>query len=141
MQDKTTAIKEVSECIGLKVHPGKSKVMRVKTPSTEPILLGEEALEDVESFTYLGSVIDKKGGVTADIRSRIGKARQNFGRLKPVWRSRKLTTKTKLRIFNSNIKAVLLYGSDRPLESESGNFFPGVGVGLPTDDHLVCLFF
>ena len=112
MQDKTTAIKEVSECIGLKVHPGKSKVMRVKTPSTEPILLGEEALEDVESFTYLGSVIDKKGGVTADIRSRIGKARQNFGRLKPVWRSRKLTTKTKLRIFNSNIKAVLLYGSE-----------------------------
>ena len=32
--------------------------------------------------------------------------------LKPIWRSTALTTKTKLRVFGSNVKAVLLYGSE-----------------------------
>ena len=32
--------------------------------------------------------------------------------LRPIWRSSALTTKTKLRVFGSNVKAVLLYGSE-----------------------------
>ena len=64
------------------------------------------------SRTGVQLVIDIKGGVTADIKARIGKARQSFGRLKPVWRASNLTKKTKLRIFNSNVKSVLLYGSE-----------------------------
>ena len=85
-------------------------------------MLGDNALENVNSLTYLGSILDKKGGVAADIRSRFGKARQNFGRLRPVWKSPKLKTKTKLRIFNSNVKSVLLYGSETwCLTKENGN--------------------
>ena len=30
--------------------------------------------------------------------------------LRPIWRSTALTTKTKLRVFGSNVKSVLLYG-------------------------------
>ena len=32
--------------------------------------------------------------------------------LKPVWRSSSLSLKTKLRIFTSNVKSVLLYGAE-----------------------------
>ena len=32
--------------------------------------------------------------------------------LRPIWRSTALTTKTKLRVFGSNVQAVLLYGSE-----------------------------
>ena len=64
------------------------------------------------SFTYLGSVIDKKGGVESDIKIRIGKARGAFKQLQNVWRSNAIKTQTKIRIFNSNVKSILLYGSE-----------------------------
>ena len=43
--------------------------------STDPVTLEGNALEEVETFTYLGSVINKRGGTDADVRARIGKAR------------------------------------------------------------------
>ena len=66
----------------------------------------------MDEFTYLGSIVSQKGATDEDIQARIGKARETFAMLKPVWRSTALTTRTKLRIFGSNVKAVLLYGSE-----------------------------
>jgi len=54
----------------------------------------------------------KKGGTEEDIQARIGKGRQAFATLRPIWRSTALTSKTKLRVFGSNVEAVLLYGSE-----------------------------
>ena len=53
-------------------------------------MLGNNALENADTFTYLGITLDKKGDVTGAIISRIGKAIHKFGKLRPVWRSRKL---------------------------------------------------
>ena len=39
--------------------------------------------------------------------------------LKPVWRSTTLRTSTKLRLFNSNVKYILLYGSETWRETAS----------------------
>ena len=68
--------------------------MRVKSSSVEPIRVGQEALEGVDSFTYLGSTIYTKRWVTADNKALIGKARQGFSRLKPVKRASNLRKKT-----------------------------------------------
>jgi len=56
--------------------------------------------------------VSKKGGTDVDIQARIRKARQAFAMLRPIWRSTALTTKTKLRVFGSNMKTVLLHGSE-----------------------------
>ena len=69
-------------------------------------------LKKEKEFSYLGSIVSKKGGTDEDIQARIGKARQPFAMLRPIWRSTALTTKTKLRVYRSNVKAVLLYGSE-----------------------------
>ena len=84
----------------------------LNTENTTPIVLGDRPLEEVDSFTYLGSNVDKQGGTDADIRIRIGKARAAFHQLRSVWRSTILSTMTKLRIFNSIVKPVLLYGAE-----------------------------
>jgi len=60
------------------------------------------------NFVYLGSVIDKEGGTDTDIKARLQKARRAFGMLSRVWSSRAYNTNTKLRIFNTNVKPVLL---------------------------------
>ena len=50
-------------------------------------------------------------GAEADVKAIFGKARAVFLQLKNVWSSKDLTLQTKIRIFNSNVKPVLLYGS------------------------------
>ena len=46
------------------------------------------------------------------MKSRIGKARLAFNTLRPVWNASPISTKTKLRIFTTNVIATLLYGSE-----------------------------
>lgn len=74
MQEKTNIIATHSANLGLIIHKGKSKILKVNNNNTAPIRLEGEALEKVESFTYLGSVVDKWGGTEADVKVRIGKA-------------------------------------------------------------------
>ncbi|VDP74613.1 unnamed protein product [Schistosoma mattheei] len=56
-----------------------------------PITLAEEALEDVENFTYLGSTIDEQGGSHADVKARIGKARAALLQSKNIWNSKQVS--------------------------------------------------
>ena len=60
----------------------------------------------------MGSIIDGEGGTGAEVKSRIGKAQSVFTSLNKIWRTKDISLKTKLRIFNSNVKAVLLYGCE-----------------------------
>jgi len=112
MQDKTTELDTISSKTGLKIHQGKTKVLKIKSTSSDPINIRGEQLHEVNSFTYLGSVINDQGGTDQDVQARIQKARTAFAMLKNIWQSRKISQKTKLRIFNTNVKAVLLYGSE-----------------------------
>ncbi|VDO83713.1 unnamed protein product [Schistosoma margrebowiei] len=50
-----------------------------------------------------------KGGSDADVKARIGKARAAYLQLKNVWNAKQLSTNTKVRIFNTNVKTVQLY--------------------------------
>ena len=99
--------------VGLTLNKQKTKIMRINAGTDEPVKVEGEEPEEVESFTYLGSVLmDKSGGTDADVKTRIGTARSAFIMLKKVWSSREIGTSTKVRLFNSNVKSVLLYGAD-----------------------------
>ena len=112
IRDKTRALEVQSAKVGLKINATKTKLMRIGTKRDNSVSVTGEWVEEVDEFTYLGSIVSKKGGTNEDIQARIGKARQAFAMLRPIWRSTALTTKTKLRVFGSNVKAVLLYGSE-----------------------------
>ncbi len=66
----------------------------------------------LENFTYLSSIVSSEGGTDKDIVARIGKATTASYIQKPIWRSRAISVKTKLRIFNTNVKSVLLYACE-----------------------------
>ncbi|VDP04803.1 unnamed protein product [Schistosoma margrebowiei] len=112
MQMKTASVAAVSASVGLSIHKGKTEVLKFKAENNNPITLVGKTLENVESFSYLGSIIDKQGGSDADVKARIGKAKTAFLQLKNIWNSKQLSTYIKVRIFNTNVKAVLLYGSE-----------------------------
>ena len=112
MQMKTANVAAASASIGLHIHKGKSKILKYNTENTNPITLDGETLEEVETFKYLGSIVDKQGGSDANVKARIGKARAAFLQLKNIWDSKQLSTNFKVRIFNTNVKTVLLYGAE-----------------------------
>ena len=78
MQVETSVLNSLSETVGLRVHPGKSRVLRIGAPSSGTITVEGKVIENAESFCYLDSIIDKDGGTAAEIKSRIGKAQVAF---------------------------------------------------------------
>ena len=112
MQDKTNKVAAKSAQVGLNIHKDKTKLMRINPTGTERVTLNGSPLEETQSFTYLGSIIDQQGGTAADVKARIGKARAAFIQLKKIWASKELSLTTKIRLFNSNVKSVLLYGAE-----------------------------
>jgi hypothetical protein len=62
-------------------------------------------------FPDLGNIVNTEGGADEDIMIRISRARIAFNILHPIWKSSALSLQNKIRIFNTNVKAVLLYGS------------------------------
>ena len=109
MQRKTNELNKISQKVGLRIHAGKTKVLKTEDTINGPITLENTPLEYVESFTYLGSIIDRQGGTDADVVARIAKARTALVQFNKVWKASKISRKTKLRLFNSNVKSVLLY--------------------------------
>nr|KAG5697691.1 hypothetical protein BaRGS_000576 [Batillaria attramentaria] len=84
--------------------------------------LHQEDIKEVDKFIYLGSVVSKDGGTDEDIKSRTNKARHAFSHsAPPVWRSTALSLRNKIRIFNSNVKSVLLYGSETWRTTKTGS--------------------
>ncbi|VDP78164.1 unnamed protein product [Schistosoma curassoni] len=108
MQEKTISVAAASVVVGYNIHKGKSKILRYNTACTNPITIDGKDLEDVKTFTTLDSIIDEHGGSDADVKARISKARAGYLQLKNIWNSKQLSTNTKVRIFNTNIKTVLL---------------------------------
>ncbi|CAH1266510.1 Hypp3401 [Branchiostoma lanceolatum] len=113
MRTKTQKLETNSSRVGLKISAPKTKEMRVKTVgNARPVCCQGTELELVKEFTYLGSVISNDGGTTKDVEARIGKAKASFAQLKPIWRARNISVRTKLRILEANVKSVLLYGCE-----------------------------
>ena len=121
MQQKTERLQEKSSQLGLKINVGKTKVMKVNSRSSEPISLESGTVEEVQDFIYLGSNISTNGGADKDVELRINKARHAFRTLRPVWLSSQLSINTKIRIFNTNVKPVLLYGCETWKTTQSLN--------------------
>ena len=113
MQDKTTLLETTSARTGLKINRKKTELMKMNTTANAPVTFGGEPIREMESFVYLGSVVDQQGDTDRDVTLRTFKARAAFDMLKNTWTSggnqRENQTPHELIIFNSSVKSVLLY--------------------------------
>ena len=84
LQQKTNELEVHTKRTGLHINTAKTKVMKIKTDDNQPIVIGIDDVETVDSFTYLGSVMDADKGSTADISARLKKARAAYYKLRKV---------------------------------------------------------
>ena len=69
-------------------------------------------LEQVKSFTYLGSRIDDNGKSEMEVRMRIGRATSALAKLDVIWRARNIRMRNKLLLARPVVAATLLYACE-----------------------------
>lgn len=67
---------------GLNIYRQKSKILQVNSSNNDPGMKSRSPPEDVQCFTYRGSVIDHQGVTDTDVKTWISKARDAFIHLK-----------------------------------------------------------
>jgi len=75
LQQLIDKVNAVSRDYGLEISTQKTKVMVTSDGSDHTFICNGEALEQMESFRYLGAVITSTGDCSVEIRSRLGIAR------------------------------------------------------------------
>ena len=96
---------------------------------TEPVQVGDDTLEIVDSFTYLGAVITRDAEITEEVNCRISNASRAFWSLrKPVFQNPKLSLANRKAIYRAAVLSVLLYGAEtwtlKALHNHRLNAFP-----------------
>ena len=73
-----------------------------------------EKVERVHEFLYLGSLVGYSYslGILEDVHRRVTEATKMYGRLEPLWRSRKSPKNIKRRLFLVCVSPTLLYGGE-----------------------------
>lgn len=113
LQDMTTSLGNASAKVGLKISATKSKVMRIGyATANAPIQLGQQQIEEVEKFTYLGSVLSNDGNSDHDVLCRLGKAMAVFQQMRPIWSISTISMATKIRLLSSIIIPIATYACE-----------------------------
>lgn len=88
------------------------KTVTLSLDGSNEFLINETTLQNVDSFTYLGSTMTSNLCLDTELSSRLGRAATVFGKLeKRVWKNKHLSTGTKIRVYEACVVSVLLYGS------------------------------
>ena len=115
LQEHINDLHTASLQLGLQINVKKTKFFTNSwsSPTTEPrLFVGKEEIENVHNFVYLGSCVPFDGGSQKEIIRRIALASSAFRSLNKIWTSNSFALHTKLRLLNSNVLPVLLYGSE-----------------------------
>ena len=112
MQQKTNDLYAKGGCLGFKIRTSKTKEIRMNSKSRELKTVHEGAIEAVNGFIYLESKMHADRDSEHDVKRRLSKACRAFSMLKNVWKSKKLSRNTKIRIFKSDVLSVPLYGCE-----------------------------
>ena len=111
-------IESSAKKVGLSINQDKTKMMikDIENPRTEVIngktvikMAENTYLEVVDNFKYLGAYI---ANCHADFKRRKGLAWTQFWKLATVWKSKELSLKVKLQLFDSLILSILFYNSE-----------------------------
>ncbi|VEN33584.1 unnamed protein product [Callosobruchus maculatus] len=116
--DDTTLIaasqeEQHSAAYGFGINYNKTKVMIVdREHANHREIKSIGRCEVVQSFVYLGSLIDNSGSCENEIRRRIQQARVVMTKLTKIWRDHNITKATKMSLVQSLVFSIFLYASE-----------------------------
>ena len=117
LQRLTSCFAKSAHLFGLEVSLKKTEVLYQPAPRDDyrhpSITINNKALEPVQHFKYLGSIISFDAQIDSDVENRLSNASRAFGRLQnKIWKSHKLKQSTKISLYRAVVLTTLLYGSE-----------------------------
>ena len=101
------------ELYGMKMSKTKTEVMIVSRQKEESnINIGGHRIKQTENFTYLGVNINEENLQIQEISTRINKYNKTLILLYPLLRDKHVPTESKMIIYTSMLRPVLIYGSE-----------------------------
>jgi hypothetical protein len=67
MNDKLIILQPQAKLAGLNINVNNTKEMRINAQMEEKLSIANKEIEQVESFTYLGSIVTQDGGTEQDM--------------------------------------------------------------------------
>ena len=119
--ESESELREYVECFAqvcndmkLKVNVGKSKIIVFEREgeSNCEVFIGNERLEVVEVFKYLGSVFEKRGGCENDVNQRVIQGKKVGGIVRNLVKRNGLSVECARTIHEVVLVPTLLYGSE-----------------------------
>ena len=96
----------------MEINSTKTQIMANSEGSfTSDIKINNKPLKVVDSFKYLGAIIDDKGS-KADILARTGQTIAALSRLNVIWYDKTLKLKLKIRLLQSLVNSMFLYACE-----------------------------
>jgi len=112
IQTKVSNLGCYAKMTGLKINTAKTTMMCWNNTAGRKVQVNGKEPEMVSKFVNLGGRVTREGDSDEDIKSRLGKARAAFSKLRNIWKSSQLKLETKLKIFKSNVIASLSYSCE-----------------------------
>ena len=103
-------VKKESEKAGLKFNIQKTKIM-ASSPITSCEIDGE-TVETVSEFIFFGSKITADGDCSHEIKRRLLLGRKVMTKLDSIFKSRDITSPTKVRLVKAMVFPVVMYGCE-----------------------------
>ena len=92
-----------------KAKEAKKEAQQAKLPKVK---WAPDPVKNCWQFEYLGAVFQADGSQMPDVRRRVAMAKQRHGKMRHVWKSRKLHPRLKLRLYIAGVCSVMVYGSE-----------------------------
>src|SRR6218665_2277867 len=106
-------MQEEARPFGLEINWSKTKIQTTVDPlPTQQVKVDGNVVDMVDSFTYLGSLVDRNGRSEAELVRRIAIARNCMTSLdRNIWRS-SISVSTKIRLYSVCVLPVFLCGAE-----------------------------
>ena len=118
-QDLKTHVTKTKHIIDKPYKPAAAAVAKARTKKREEeqkqyqvVKWHEAQAANTWIFKYLGAMFQADGRQTADIERRIAMARQRHGKMRHLWRVKKLHINLRIRLYVASVCSILTYGSE-----------------------------
>jgi hypothetical protein len=102
-----------SEKFGLFLNVAKTKVMIInQKDENADVKAGNQTIEVVDQFNFLGSMISNQGGCSVEIKRRLAIAKTSMCAMGKLWKDRGISKATKIRLVSTLIFPIATYACE-----------------------------
>lgn len=115
LNELTERLDKMAAKFGMEISAEKSKIMTTPNNGNNvntTVKIGNNVLDQVKEFKYLGAHITEDGTSTREVKTRIAIATQQLSKMKKIWCSRSISMKVKINLLKAIVVATALYGCD-----------------------------